>query len=121
MGLDFAGWKDSAWDDCPHWSYSGFMRFRERLADAIGLKLENTMIGFGGEQPWPDTKDPLLWLLDHSDCDGDLSPAQCRKLAPRLREIVSSWPNDDYDRVQAELLSRAMELCAEQKRKLIFC
>jgi hypothetical protein len=65
--------------------------------------------------------EPLLELINHSDCDGDLSPEQCGRLAPRLSEIVSRWPEDDYDRASALNLVRMMEICSRNSRKLIFC
>lgn len=130
MGLDFSHGK-------ARWSYSGFMRFRQKLAKAEGLNLDD-MEGYADnrfgrllradESPAPDhavswdtTDTPLRPLLDHSDCDGELTPAECAQVAPRLKEIVSDWPIGDYDRNAALSLVAAMEYCAEHGENLEFC
>ena len=113
MGLDFRG-SDA------HWSYGGFHRFRARLAMEVGIDLEN-MQGFGGKQiSWDGVYDPLKWLLSHSDCDGEMSPKECEKVYPRLREIIGKWPDDDYDKIQATRLADGMENCALDDKPLIF-
>ena len=113
MGLDVGG---------AHWAYSGFIRFRERLAAAIGIVSLRDMEGFGGEgrRSWEPFDDPIVPLLDHSDCEGELAPEVCRTVAPRLKEIVSVWPKDDYDRVQAVILVGAMKRAARTARPLRF-
>lgn len=112
MGIDFS--------HCgAHWSYSGFHRFRERLATAIGFELDG-MAGFGGTQSWDSVNDPIKDLLDHSDCDGDLSPEQCKIIAPRLREMVMAWPDDDYDKQSALALADGMDAAAEADEPLVF-
>lgn len=72
MGLDFRTAEIPYDEDLPpeqraHWSYSGFHRFRQRLAAEIGIELEE-MQGFGGDKEW-DEKQPLTPLLTHSDCE----------------------------------------------------
>lgn len=127
-----------------HWSYGGFMHFRERLAGEIGVPLR-LMEGFWR---WPDSiaqvtlgvgadpipqllkSLPIKWialrpdkihgLLSHSDCDGDLTPAQCRSIAPRLEELVRPWNSNDYDKIQAMALVKEMRRASQQKRKLRF-
>ena len=117
MGLDFSHTN-------AHWSYSGFMRFRVRLTAEIGIDLKK-MIGFNKENDfkslsWEKVTDPIKYLLDHSDCDGDLSPELCSKIAPRLRELVSSWDDDDYDKEQALLLAEGMDLAFINNERLQF-
>lgn len=117
MGLDFSHTN-------AHWAYSGFMRFRERLAAEIGIDL-NKMEGFNKENDykglsWEKIVDPIKFLLDHSDCEDDLSPELCSKVAPRLRELVSSWDDDDYDKEQALLLAEGMELAFSKNEPLEF-
>ncbi len=59
-------------------SYSGFAEDRERLAKLCGITLSE-MVGFGGTTEW--TEDEQFYeLLDHSDCDGILTPRQCSRL-----------------------------------------
>ncbi len=113
MGIDFSHGQ-------ARWSYGGFNNFRQRLAQILGFNL-NDMIGFGGDLSWDQVHDPIKDLLDHSDCDGDLSPEQCATIAPRLREMVTAWPNDEYDKVSALKLAEGMELAAAEGERLIFC
>jgi hypothetical protein len=93
-----------------HWSYSGFHRFRERIASYAGLFL-NDMNGFGGGKEWPGT-DPIEILLNHSDCDGIISPEDCAKIAPRLREIIKEWDIEEHDSGSAMKLVAGMEEAA---------
>lgn len=76
-----------------HWSYSRFAQRRNELALLIGIKLES-MAGFGGIQAsWSDLpEDPLHALLNHSDCDGDLSIKECRGINRRLHELLIAHP-----------------------------
>ncbi|AOZ91601.1 hypothetical protein [Paenibacillus crassostreae] len=118
MGLDFN--KGGA-----HWSYSGFYRFRVRVAETIGIDLDK-MSGFASLTDnsgigWDWVTDPVVPLLNHSDCDGGLTPDQCRSIAPRLKEIIANWnAPDDYDKAQAELLIEGMEYCAQTNVPLEF-
>ena len=119
MGLNFSHGDAS-------WAYGGFHRFRIRLAEAIGIDLEK-MIGFNQkyvgdgkyvkttENPlnWNTVKDDIKLLLNHSDCDGVLTPENCRKVAFRLRELVRNWKDTDYDKINALELAEGMEEAAE--------
>jgi hypothetical protein len=79
------------------WAYGGFMRFRERLAAHEGLNLHD-MDGFTRHgTSWDETTTALRPLLDHSDCDGGLSPGECAQVAPRLAEILAAWQAATYD------------------------
>ena len=120
MGIGFRadGW-NKGWT--PSWSYSGFNLFRERLAQSVGIQLRE-MEGFGEAQiSWDILADEIKPLLMHSDCDGTMSPEECRAVAPRLRELIAPWPADDYDRQHGALLSDMMEFCAESNTDLLFC
>lgn len=110
MGLDFSHTE-------AHWGYIGFNFFRTKLAAEAGIALhcmdgfaadmlgrtyakvrisgedENGNMGPIGFQPvikWSAVNDDIVPLLNHSDCDGELSPEECLKVAPRLRELVSA-------------------------------
>ncbi|MFJ7916106.1 MULTISPECIES: hypothetical protein [unclassified Lysinibacillus] len=110
MGLDFS-------HTDARWSYSGFGNFRKRLAEQIGMDLDN-MEGFGGNVPFHIYQDDIIPLLDHSDCDGELTPDECKQVAPRLRELVSGW--EDYDKLNALKLADGMELAANRGESLEF-
>jgi len=111
MGIDFS--------HCTaHWSYSGFHAFRQRLAKKIGITLDG-MDGFRGSLSWDSVKDPIVPLLNHSDCDGELLPADCRKVIPRLLTLISDWDND-YDRKMAEELITGMKKAIKENKPLRF-
>ncbi len=113
MGVDFSHCDAS-------WAYSGFNRARTRLAATIGLDLDS-MVGFGGTVPWPSTrKSPLVYLLHHSDCDGHITAAQCRRVAPAIRQAVANWPEDDYDRKKFLQLADGMDSAASANQRLRF-
>lgn len=120
MGIDFS-------HNDAHWSYGGFMRFRRELAAHEGIDLAH-MEGFrsyGDDRPrisWDTVTTALRPLLDHSDCDGELSPEECRTVAPRLREVIHAvWPDDCYDREHGLLLAEGMEQAAEAGEPFEFC
>lgn len=104
-----------------HWSYSGFHDFRERLAKEIGVDL-NEMDGYAKYQgkSWKGINDDIAPLLFHSDMDGSIKPEDCKRVAPRLHELIASWDDADDDKHQAMLLMMGMELCAEINKPLEF-
>lgn len=91
-------------------SYGGFMRFRERLCESAGLGDIHEYEGFGGEKRWPSRDvQPLVPLLYHSDCDGQLWGWECEGLANAIRATVRLWPDDDWDRQYGELIASMFE------------
>ncbi len=113
MGLDFS-------HGDAHWAYSGFNRFRNRLGAAINIKFNN-MDECGGDQEWSEIEDPITLLLNHSDCDGELSPEECLKIIPRLLEIIAPWPDDDFDKIEALKLAEGMTLATGNNEPFEFC
>ena len=112
MGIDFTHCDAS-------WSYGNFHRARVRLAETIGIKMDE-MLGFGGNQEWNAAVSPLVILLDHSDCDGELSPDECRLVAPALRKAVEPWPDGDSDKRRFLELANGMDAAAEANEPLEF-
>ncbi len=112
MGLDFSH-ADA------HWSYGGFNRFREALAVEAGFNI-NDFKGFGGNKGWEEMQDDIKPLLNHSDCEGGLTVNECKKVAPRLRQLVAAWDDDSFDKAQALLLAEGMEYAVEQNEPLEF-
>lgn len=126
MGINFKN-SDASW------AYSGFNRFRERLADEVGIDLRK-MKGFqplelNDEQglewdkkaiDWNTVKNPLKPFLNHSDCDGQISAKKCGTIAEIINNIVSKWDKDDYDTRQANELVKTMRNCFKNNKPLIF-
>jgi hypothetical protein len=112
MGIDFS-------HGDAHWSYSSFNNFRRKLAKEINMDLDQ-MQGFGGDIPFSNYVDNIIPLLDHSDCDGKLTIGQCKKVEPRLRELVSKWVNDDWDKERALELADGMKSAYENHEQFIF-
>jgi hypothetical protein len=86
---------------------------------SIGVNL-NSMEGFGGIFPWDNFDDDIIPLLNHSDCDGELTPEECAKVAPRLKELVEAWGDYEYDKRTATELISGMEKCAAANEPLEF-
>jgi hypothetical protein len=93
MGLDTS-------HDCWHGSYSSFNDFRARIAADQGI---DDLRQFYKDHPSMDTKpyeeagvDPrIIPLLNHSDCDGELSPIECREIALFLNEYMQRIEGKD--------------------------
>ena len=138
MGIDFSHGE-------AHWSYSGFNRFRVKLAAEAGIAL-NCMESFAwnyntnspyasinlwnesksdyiGRQPvikWKTIKDPIKYLLNHSDCDGKLTVTECKKIVPRLRQLVENWDDLDGEKTRALKLTAGMETAIKEKKSFKF-
>lgn len=95
MGLDTS-------HGCWTGAYSAFARWRGRLAE-LAYGAENAavkayndpmglMMGKYADVCWPTLPsgehDPLVDLLNHSDCDGEIPWEQCGPLADRLEELL---------------------------------
>lgn len=113
MGLDFSPGE-------AHWSYSGFNEFRRKLAAEINIDL-GEMEGFGGPISWDGVRDPIKPLLNHSDCDGELSVSECIVVYPRLLELVKNWDDENYHKEQAKILADDMKHCVKNEKPLRFC
>jgi hypothetical protein len=122
MGVDFWIEAKPEYTGCC-WSYCGFNDFRKRLAESIGINLDE-MKGFCNDgKEWPDPKkEPLVYFLDHSDCDGELLPEECRAVWKRLHEVVSEWSDRalDYDRKKGLILAAKMRDAADGDLRLYF-
>jgi hypothetical protein len=130
MGLDFS--------HCDaHWAYSGFMRFRKRVAARIGIGLMK-MDGFQGMLPskeyecfgamaWEFAPYPEIHsFLYHSDCDGYLTPEECEQIEPLLRRIVETFPDTeeyrwDTDKKMGLELCDGMRRAIELNENFVFC
>jgi hypothetical protein len=95
MGLDTT---HDAW----HGAYSAFSRWREKLAEIVGIPL-GLMEGYYHNDPidkwlpisWEALKpDVLHILLDHSDAEGEIVAEDCGPLADRLEELLPLLPEE---------------------------
>lgn len=112
MGLDFSH-ADA------HWSYSGFNRARSRLAAVLGINFDD-LCDEGVLLDAEILKDPIAPLLFHSDCEGEISSKDCKAAAPRLKELIQFWPEDDFDKKQFMMLADGMEEAAKAGEPLLF-
>lgn len=122
MGLDLYLLVETDRDEGhARWSYGGFNRFRERLAEAAGLGELGEYVGYGGDRPWPSVDDePLVALLNHSDCEGEIWGWEAEGLGARLREVIEPWEEDDYDRLVGLRLASMFERAARGLGVVVF-
>ena len=86
--------------------YSDYGNFRRHLSTLVGIGDLSDYSGFGGEKQFPSTDDePLVLLIDHSDCDGDLSAEECGKVAKRLTEILDLIDDSYFTEVAKKMIS----------------
>jgi len=111
MGLNFKGGA--------RWSYSGFNRFRTKLAGQVGITLDK-MQGFGGKNSWDFETDDIIPLLHHSGCGGELTVKECKKVWPRLKELIEDWGSDNYDKINALRLIEGMKGAIKNSKPLRF-
>ena len=109
MGLDTS-------HECWHGSYGRFNAFREALAVAAKLPPLRSMAGFEARDqaeaglPWdPYRDDPLVILLDHSDCDGEITAEEATPLARRLLAMAEfSYDLAEEHRENARRFARGL-------------
>lgn len=104
MGLDTS-------HECWHGAYSEFTRWRHKIAQVAGYKFEKCppphqymdQVVIDWDQYtdanlhgiWEKTPDdPLIVLIAHSDCDGEIFPAQAVPLADRLESLLPLLTGD---------------------------
>jgi hypothetical protein len=103
MGLDTS-------HDCWRGAYSAFSRWRDQLAKVAGYEFavlkddyrETILIDWGHiveknyQGQWDEMPaDPLIVLIAHSDCDGEILPEHAGPLADRLTELLPLLPDGD--------------------------
>lgn len=105
-------------------SYGGFADFRDAIAMEIGINLDE-MIGFGGVNSFKEVKNPIKYLLNHSDCDGYISETRCGRIFPELKKIADKWlkSSDEQEKYYGRLalaLSEGMKECFDNDEPLLF-
>ena len=112
MGLDF-----SHGEVC--WGYGSFTGFRASLCHFAGHG--NLWDYYSTKKSFDDMDDDLKFLLNHSDCDGELTVRECEKLIVRLGELVDKFDDEDYDKIKCGLFIEAMEEAVSKNEPLEFC
>lgn len=113
MGLDTT-------HNCWHGAYSSFMRWREAVCEVAGYGDIHKRQGFGGCKPWP-TKDALVILLNHSDCDGEIASKDCAPLADRLEQLLPALRNKGVEHAErAEDFIKGLRLAAARGEDVEF-
>lgn len=141
MGLDCT-------HGCWHGAYSAFGRWRDKLAAVAGYtfhkadfrespdidwgNIEKT-IGRDLDGKWPaipvrpdGTPDPLIILLAHSDCEGELQNNMLTPLADRLEELLPLLGEEDGGghigsyREKTETFIKGLRLAAKRGEKVSF-
>lgn len=89
--------------DCWHGSYSWFGDFRCELCNAAGMGNLEKYMGYGPKatKKYPSKKrEPLVILLNHSDCDGQIEVPDLVPLAGRLKMLKPKVDAEWQDHVQ---------------------
>lgn len=82
MGLDTT-------HDAFHGAYSSFMRFRSELLTLTNKKNIRGMYGFGGDDDLSEISDiGIKRLINQSDCDGKISPKDCKLISDSLDKYI---------------------------------
>lgn len=105
---------------CRSGRVGGFNDFRRRVSRSLDMDLDRWW-NAGGPRLRHEGEDieALRPLLMHSDCEGDLSPAECAQVAPVLRRVVEAWKGD-YDNRPMRFVE-LLEECAAKGLTIEFC
>ncbi|MEU6120998.1 hypothetical protein [Streptomyces sp. NPDC047123] len=126
MGLMLCPADDDVDSPDVSWSSYGFDLYRQWLAGAEEIAVAETA-GSGGARPWSDVTTALTPLLDHPDDEGELSPAQCAAMLPRLAAIAGDPPHMADDDILRRRVDDTRELigvmtyCVDRDVPLVFC
>lgn len=117
MGLDTT-------HGCYSGAYSGFNEWRRWLAGKIDIDLLD-YIGYGGStKRLEDIEHNLEPLFNHSDCDGELSVEECKKIKIGLEEIFKNLDPDNYDErynyEKTQTFIEGLELAIEKNEPVEF-
>lgn len=119
MGLDFSHGPGA------HWSYSGFNVFRRRIAMSIGVisSIDEELYDNGVYKFL--INEPIYPLINHSDCEGELTVEEMKQIIPQLKIIIDKWkvnsaPAIEYDIANGEAFIEAMEEAIKYDENLEF-
>lgn len=79
-----------------HGPYSHFSYWRKGICKAAGLGDLKDFEGYGGTKSLSEIDKPgIRILLSHSDCDGEISPTECKYIADDLWELLPKINHDN--------------------------
>lgn len=79
------------------------------------------MQGFGGTIEWDALKHrPIHWLLNHSDCDGEIPADQCGPIADELEKIYPLMVDSDWQRQATSQFISGLRLAASRGEAVEF-
>lgn len=117
MGVNFSHCK-------AHWSYSGFNRFRGKLASHFGIAWPENIFEAAKimDKKWEAINHPVMTLLNHSDCDGHIDAEKCYELADVIEPVITSWEftNAINDYTSGLELIKGLRLAGDKKEKFVF-
>lgn len=119
MGLDTT-------HGCFHGTYSKFHRFRKALAAQIGISLdEYKQYNDKGFKDLRDLKGDLIPLLNHSDCDGELSVEECKMIERGIANVLANFNDklghdDDFGERLAQFREGLLD-AIEKGEVVVFC
>jgi len=81
--------------NCWHGSYGTFNWFRFNLGKQIGIDLQDYIEYSGnGKKSLNDIHHNLIPLFNHSDCEGILTPDECKKIVKGLNNVLNNYNPD---------------------------
>lgn len=104
-----------------HWAYSGFMRFRSRLAESLGYS--ETLHDMYNNGTYYCMENEAIWpLINHSDCDGVLSVEEMMQIIPQLQALINKWntARDEFHQHQGQLFINGMQHAISANEPMIF-
>ena len=113
MGLDFS-------HGDAHWAYSGFDLFRRKIASIVmETEIDNL---YDGRMIYKYmSAEPIYPFINHSDCDGELTPDELEKLIPQLEDAVNKLEDEDTDKARGLELIKGMKEALRNNNNLRFC
>src|SRR6056297_594294 len=101
MGLNFS-------HGDAHWAYSGFNRFRKKIASIV---METEVDNLYDDRMIYKymSAEPIYPFINHSDCDGELTPKELKQIIPQLEDAVNKLEDDDGDKYRGLELIKGMK------------
>lgn len=114
MGLDFSHCE-------AHWSYSGFNLFRRKIASIV-METENMIDNLYDDRLIFKylSAEPIYPFINHSDCDGVLTPTELEQIIPQLEDAVNKLEDEDGDKYRGLELIKGMKEALKNNNNLEF-